>query len=58
VQALPALAIGVHVGAGLVDEIGAPQLRAVLEIAWTPRVERAATPAPAVDDPEDDADPP
>jgi hypothetical protein len=60
VQALPALAIGVHVGAGLVDEIGAPRLRAVLEIAWTPRVEHPATaaPAPAPDEPDDDADPP
>ncbi|MEO7731840.1 MAG: hypothetical protein ABIY55_12765 [Kofleriaceae bacterium] len=58
IQALPALAIGVHVGAGLVDEIGAPRLRAVLELAWTPRVERAATAAPPPDEPDDDTDPP
>ena len=58
IQALPALAIGVHVGAGLVDEIGAPRLRAVLEVAWTPRVERAATATPAPDEPDDDADSP
>ncbi len=44
VRPVPALAIGVHVGAGLVDEIGAPRLRAVLELAWTPRVARAARP--------------
>lgn len=65
---LPVLAdlvVGARVGAGLVDQIGAPSFRAIVELAWTPRVARpvqlpsASEPAaqPALDgepDPDDD----
>ena len=54
VQLAPALALGAHVGAGLVDEIGAPRFRALLELAWTPPVERRATPPEP--EPESDSD--
>lgn len=60
VRPLAALAIGAHVGAGLDDQIGAPRFRAVLELAWTPRVAQTpATPTPVdapLDDPDDDPD--
>jgi hypothetical protein len=38
VQPLPELAVAAHAGIGLDDEIGAPQVRVILELAWTPRV--------------------
>lgn len=41
-QLSPALAAGAHVGLGLVDELGAPRARAMLELAWTPVVPHAA----------------
>lgn len=53
VRPLPGLAIGAHVGAGLNDEIGAPRFRAMLEVAWTPRVAR--TPSMAEQGDLDDA---
>jgi hypothetical protein len=37
VRPWPALAIGAHAGAGLLDEIGAPSFRARIEVAWTPQ---------------------
>lgn len=40
VQPLPELTIGVHAGLGLDDQIGAPRFRALIELAWTPRVVR------------------
>ena len=59
VQALPALAVAAHVGAGLDDQIGAPRLRALIEAAWTPRLPHA--PAPTISPPppvDDDPDEP
>jgi hypothetical protein len=52
---LPELAIGVRAGLGLNDQIGAPQLRAMLEVAWTalPALVRRAPPAA---EPEPDLD--
>lgn len=53
------LAIGARVGVGLDDQIGAPHLRAAIEVAWTPRVERRAEPAappPETSEPGDDPD--
>jgi hypothetical protein len=55
--ALPALAIGGHVGFGLDDQIGAPRFRALVELAWTPRVARpepGGAPAPPQTDDEPD----
>ncbi|HET9624229.1 MAG TPA: hypothetical protein VFP84_22805 [Kofleriaceae bacterium] len=43
VRPQPALALGVAIGAGLDDAIGAPRWRAVATVAWTP----PADPAPA-----------
>lgn len=57
---LPALAIAGRVGFGLDDQIGAPRVRAMLELAWTPRGPepgRVAPPSPP-GPPEDDADEP
>jgi len=53
VQPLPELAIGGHVGLGLDDQIGAPQVRAILELAWTPRVARQPAAAPGREPPPD-----
>jgi len=57
VHALPELTVGGRVGLGLDDQIGAPRLRVLVELAWTPRVPRpaaSATPPPAPDDDEPD----
>jgi len=57
VHPLAELTIGVHVGAGLDDQIGAPRWRGLLELAWTPRVAHRTEPASpdeAPDDPDDD----
>lgn len=56
--AFPALAIGGHIGFGLDDQIGAPRFRALVELAWTPRVTRpepgrAAEPPPTDDEPDE-----
>jgi hypothetical protein len=57
VRPLPALAIGVHVGAGLDTQIGAPRVRAVLELAWTPPADHRAPPVvPGGRDDDDDDD--
>jgi hypothetical protein len=59
VQPLPALTIGVHAGIGLDEQIGAPAFRAILELAWTPRVPHRPTAAAApADDGDDDSDDP
>jgi hypothetical protein len=53
---LPALAVAGHVGFGLDDQIGAPRVRAMLELAWTPRGPepgRAPPPPPEDDDPDE-----
>jgi hypothetical protein len=53
VRALPELTIAGRVGVGLDDQIGAPALRLLVELAWTPRVPRPPTvapPPPAEDD--------
>ena len=60
VDLLPELRLGVHVGIGLDDQIGAPRFRGLLEVAWTPRVERpppAAQPPPTQPD-DDNSDEP
>jgi hypothetical protein len=59
VQLSTDFAVGVHAGAGLDDQIGAPRLRAVVELAWTPRVARAAPPvtAPRSEPPDPDREP-
>jgi hypothetical protein len=61
-QLSPELAIGAHLGFGLDDQVGAPRFRALLEVAWAPRVARSAQPAaatpPASDDADEDPDPP
>ena len=51
---LAAFAIGTRIGVGLDDAIGAPSIRAVLELAWTPRIAVADRPAPAPPPPQDD----
>jgi hypothetical protein len=58
VHASPELTIGAHLGLGLRDEIGSPKLRALVEVAWTPRLARRVEPArpPPVEEPEDDDD--
>jgi hypothetical protein len=62
VRALPALAIAGHVGFGLDDQIGAPRVRVLVELAWTPRADRpasgAAPPAPPAPPDDDDPDEP
>jgi hypothetical protein len=52
------LTIGAHFGLGLRDEIGSPRLRALVEVAWTPRVARRVEPAPPppVEEPDDTDD--
>jgi hypothetical protein len=57
VQVLPELTVGAHAGVGLDDQIGAPRFRAVLELAWTPRVARRPEP-PAPPDADDSDDTP
>jgi hypothetical protein len=59
VHALPALTIGAHLGVGLASQIGAPRLRLLVELAWTPRQPRApaADTAPAAPDDDDPDDP-
>src|SRR5439155_26794996 len=52
------LTIGAQLGLGLRDEIGSPRFRAMLELAWTPRVARrveAARPPP-VEEPDETED--
>jgi hypothetical protein len=56
VRPLHELAIGVHAGAGLVDQIGAPTFRAIVELAWTPKLDRPPAPAAPPPDPDDDPD--
>ena len=66
VQPLEELTFGVQAGLGLVDQIGSPSFRAVLEAAWTPRRLRRTEPAPAAtppfaapppdDEPDDDSE--
>jgi hypothetical protein len=58
VEPLPGLAVGVHAGFGLDDQIGAPRFRAMLELAWTPRVARPPAPAASPGDVNDDDDDP
>jgi hypothetical protein len=55
VQPLAELTVGVHAGFGLDDQIGAPRFRALVELAWTPRVTPAAV-APPGDEPSDEPD--
>lgn len=56
------LSVGAHAGFGLGDQIGAPRIRALLEVAWAPRVARRVQPPapvpPASDDADDDPDAP
>jgi hypothetical protein len=47
----PGFAIGVRVGAGLDDQIGAPRFRATLELAW-----QAPAPPPSPPEPESSLD--
>jgi len=54
VRALPELTIAGRVGVGLDDQIGAPALRLLVELAWTPRVPRPPAVAPPPPLPEDD----
>lgn len=46
VRALPALTIAARAGFGLDEQIGAPSLRVVLAVAWTPEASRQAEPVP------------
>jgi hypothetical protein len=55
IRARPELTVGVHAGFGLDDQIGAPRFHALVELAWTPRVERP--PPPAQPPPSDDDEP-
>jgi hypothetical protein len=55
VQPLPGLAIGIHAGIGLDDQIGAPRFRAVLEVAFSPRVVRPPVPVAPPGEPAEDA---
>ncbi|TMQ16139.1 MAG: hypothetical protein E6J90_24305 [Deltaproteobacteria bacterium] len=57
VRALPELTAGVHAGFGLDDQIGAPRFRALVELAWTPRVTRPAPSTPPSPTPSDDDEP-
>lgn len=63
VRALPELTVAARVGFGLTEEIGAPRFRAVIELAWTPRIDRPAASgvqpgrAPIPGDPDDDDEP-
>jgi hypothetical protein len=52
-QVTPSLALGAHVGAGLVDELGAPRFRALLEVAYTPPA-APRPPGPPEPEPTDD----
>jgi hypothetical protein len=54
----PELAIGAHVGAGLGDQIGAPQFRALVEVAWAQRAPRRPEPAPIAPPPDEPDDEP
>ena len=58
-QPTPRLAIGVRAGVGLDNQIGAPRVRAMVELAWQPQATgrpRIVAPAPVVlpDDDDDD----
>jgi hypothetical protein len=59
VQPLDNLRVGVQLGLGLGDQLGAPGLRALVVVAWAPPA-AAAAPAPAVldDEPDDDLEAP
>jgi hypothetical protein len=56
VHATQELTVGAHFGLGLRDEIGSPKLRALVEVAWTPRVARRVEPGrpTPVEEPDDD----
>jgi hypothetical protein len=58
VKVLPALTVGAHLGVGLDDQIGAPQFRAVLELAWTPIVAHRPGPPPAPEESDESSDEP
>jgi hypothetical protein len=59
VQVLPELLVGGDLGVGLDDQIGAPRLRLLVSVAWTPRVARAPGQAPSPPpEPDDDPDEP
>jgi hypothetical protein len=45
VRALPELTLGAQAGFGLDDQVGAPSVRAVIAVAWTPQTPRRAEPA-------------
>jgi hypothetical protein len=47
VQILPELWVTGDVGVGLDDQIGAPRLRAIASVAWTPRAPHEPGRAPA-----------
>jgi len=51
VQPVAELTVGAHAGFGLDDQIGAPRFRALIELAWTPRVARPVGPAAPTDAP-------
>jgi hypothetical protein len=61
-QLSPELSVGAHAGFALGDQIGAPRFRALLEVAWAPRVARrvqpTARPTPESDEADDDPDAP
>jgi hypothetical protein len=52
------LTIGAQLGLGLRDEIGSPRFRAILELAWTPRVARHVEPVrpPPIEEPDETDD--
>ena len=52
----PSLAIGARIGAGIGDQIGAPALRAMLEVAWQAPAPPPRAAPPAASDDDDDAD--
>lgn len=54
VRLAPALTIGVRAGAALVDEIGAPRVRGVVELAWAPIRDAPPRSAEPVDDEPDE----
>ena len=67
VQPLPELTIAARAGFGLDPQIGAPSLRGVFAVAWTPQASRRTEPAPPSspplpaspipdDDPDDDGE--
>ena len=54
VHPVPALAVGAHIGFGLDDQIGAPRLRVLVELAWTPRQPHPPAGEPPPPPPDDD----